>query len=477
MESSEPEAGKVVTFYSYKGGTGRSMAVANIACLMGREAVKSLRKVLVMDWDLEAPGLHKYFATRSTAVESENRPGVIDFFQSLRKILDEDGRLYKGLSSGGDFESLKKVLPLEEFTYRDVLPGVDFIKAGRFGPLYAGNVNSFNWAEFYDKYSQVFKALRLLLTSEYEYCLIDSRTGLTDVGGVCTKLLPQQLVAVFTPNWQSVEGVLEIVRQAIEYRLAADDFRPLTVFPVPSRIELAEMNLRKKWRGDYQRAFEELFRNAYGVEDCDLTAYFDEVQIPHVSYYAYGEEIAAVEERSEALSLSRAYQTFYERLVGLDFPWERTEQQHTPTSSGHVATPSEPKYDAFISYSKADRPSAEWLVHYLENCGFSVFFDIRDILPGQRWQDVIRRAIASSKAIVILVGAAEGQGFQQAELREFSRAAVESPDKPIIPVLLPKASHGDLPSLLRDYQFLDLRDGIENDHVLDLLARSITAPA
>ena len=47
--------GRIITFYSYKGGTGRSMALANIAWLMASAG----RQVLVIDWDLEAPGLHR----------------------------------------------------------------------------------------------------------------------------------------------------------------------------------------------------------------------------------------------------------------------------------------------------------------------------------------------------------------------------------------------------------------------------------
>ena len=48
---------RVVTFYSFKGGTGRSMAVANVAWILASRG----QRVLVIDWDLEAPGLHRYF--------------------------------------------------------------------------------------------------------------------------------------------------------------------------------------------------------------------------------------------------------------------------------------------------------------------------------------------------------------------------------------------------------------------------------
>ena len=49
--------GFIVTFYSYKGGVGRTMALANIAILLSQMNLR----VLAVDWDLEAPGLEKYF--------------------------------------------------------------------------------------------------------------------------------------------------------------------------------------------------------------------------------------------------------------------------------------------------------------------------------------------------------------------------------------------------------------------------------
>jgi Mrp family chromosome partitioning ATPase len=50
---------RIVTFYSYKGGVGRTFALANLAVLLARRG----KRVLLMDWDLEAPGLHRYFKT------------------------------------------------------------------------------------------------------------------------------------------------------------------------------------------------------------------------------------------------------------------------------------------------------------------------------------------------------------------------------------------------------------------------------
>jgi MinD-like ATPase involved in chromosome partitioning or flagellar assembly len=50
------EPGRIITFYSYKGGTGRSMILANVAWILASNG----KRVLILDWDLEAPGLHHY---------------------------------------------------------------------------------------------------------------------------------------------------------------------------------------------------------------------------------------------------------------------------------------------------------------------------------------------------------------------------------------------------------------------------------
>ena len=61
----------VITFYSYKGGVGRTMSLVNVAS----ELSKRGRKVLVIDFDLEAPGIPSF---REFSV-SESRIGIVDY--------------------------------------------------------------------------------------------------------------------------------------------------------------------------------------------------------------------------------------------------------------------------------------------------------------------------------------------------------------------------------------------------------------
>src|SRR5947209_8513582 len=87
--------GQVITFYSYKGGTGRSMALANVACLLAQQEHKG-KGVLMIDWDLEAPGLHHFFRSRFTkrfpntsTTESilDKQLGLIDLFIELNSVV------------------------------------------------------------------------------------------------------------------------------------------------------------------------------------------------------------------------------------------------------------------------------------------------------------------------------------------------------------------------------------------------------
>ena len=151
------------------------------------------------------------------------------------------------------------------------MPGLHLITSGHFDAGYAEKVARFSWVEFFRRFGAVFTVFREMLSDRFEYVLVDSRTGVTDVGGICSMVLPEKLVGIFTPNAQSLDGLVDLVGRAIEYRkFDASDFRPLAVFPLPCRVDLAEKKLREKWRERYQRRFETAFRAHYELSECNL---------------------------------------------------------------------------------------------------------------------------------------------------------------------------------------------------------------
>lgn len=329
-----PEPGEIITFYSYKGGTGRSMALANVACLLA-QSKEGYDGVLMVDWDLEAPGLHRYFSDRferqfpTTSKSSSSlktHPGLIDLFERLREEIAK-------LPSVADEptpemqEQLHRAIDINSFILETDVPNLYIIKAGCFDEDYARRVNTFPWEPLYKQAPWLISFFADWLTSRFRYVLIDSRTGITDTSGICTMLLPDKLVVVFTPNQQSLDGVLEMTERATNYRRRSSDVRPLSVFPLASRIESSEPELRARWRKTpgmgYQPRFEALFRKVWELEECNLESYLNEVQIQHASAYAYGERVAVLAEQSDdRTSLRRAFVSFAERLATLDEPWE-----------------------------------------------------------------------------------------------------------------------------------------------------------
>jgi cellulose biosynthesis protein BcsQ len=377
--------GQVIAFYSFKGGTGRSMALANVGYLLAK-ATRSDEAILLIDWDLEAPGLHRYFqkellsAFNDSEEVLEKFPGLIDVFTELRERIDQSNPELQQ-----EFDSAKAMLqdiPIEEYIIKTGIPQLHLLKAGRFDGDYPARVAAFDWLGLYNRSPFLLKAFAARLTRDYRYVLVDSRTGLNDTSGICTMLLPEVLVTVFTPNRQSISGVRELIIEAGRYRSQSDDLRPLQVYPLPSRIEASEPALREQWRfGDrkagiegFQQAFETAFKEIYALPDCNLTPYFDEVQIQHVPRYAYGEELAVRhEEIRDRFSLTRSYEKFAVRLLEGRPPWVFSDQAKDTLDEAAIAL--DPALAGSITENPAKKREA---AVYLQDVKLRVVRLVRD---------------------------------------------------------------------------------------------------
>ena len=333
--------GETITFYSYKGGNGRTMALSNVATLLAQQ--NPTDKILMIDWDLEAPGLHRFFfqASLFTSFTIEQLQkleknvnegqGLIDLFITLNNMLDG----YSKVDDSVVRQILNKV-KFDDYIISTSLKNLFILKAGRFDKQYSDKVNTFNWENLYNKSPSLIRLFSETLTKQYKYVLIDSRTGFTDISGICTMLLPQKLVVVFTPNNQSYTGIKDLILKATTYRRKSNDIRPLLAFPLPSRIEFSRDDLRAYWRygnhekkiTGYQNMFQDIFKDVYGLDECNLTEYFEQVQIQQSPNYAYGEEIAVISEKTkDSFSLSKSYEIFTQWLVDSNPPWESKSEE------------------------------------------------------------------------------------------------------------------------------------------------------
>lgn len=284
-------SGKIITFYSYKGGTGRTMALANVAWILASRG----KKILAVDWDLEAPGLHSYFRPFLRDRELTSPPGgVIDLVTEFaveattpEEDKERDPHWHLRLA---DIRRYAASLSWE-------FPGegtIDFVSSGRQGPSYAPRVTSFDWYGFYSQLGGgVFlEAVRDGMRKHYDFTLIDSRTGVSDTGGICTVHLPDTLVLCFTMNNQSIDGAVAVAESIVEQR-SEESFR---IFPVPTRIEYGEAEKLER-RRDYARRKCSPFMKHISARKHD--SYWGDIEIPYRSFYAYEEVLAAFGDRPQ----------------------------------------------------------------------------------------------------------------------------------------------------------------------------------
>ncbi|HEV7816866.1 MAG TPA: tetratricopeptide repeat protein, partial [Janthinobacterium sp.] len=220
------------------------------------------------------------------------------------------------------------------------------MRAGRFDASYAERLAQMHWDSLFDACPALFRCFAESLARHFRYVLVDSRTGRTDSAGICTTLLPNKLVVVFTPNRQSLEGVAALVTRATEYRRShEDEQRPLLVYPLPSRIEMGDSEQRSQWRrGDaargiagFQPMFEQLLRDAYGLSHISLDSYFDEVQLQQTKTFAYGEQLAVrIDQGGDRFSLTRTFEAFLYWMTGGYFPWQSSKEIHLLAAIGEA---------------------------------------------------------------------------------------------------------------------------------------------
>lgn len=277
----ESSCGTIITFYSYKGGTGRSMILANVAWMLASAG----KRILAIDWDLEAPGLHRYFSPFLIDKSLTASEGVIDFvFDYAMKAMsppEHDGDKEWDVAQA---DILKYAVSLE-WPFPDG-GTLDFVPAGKQDDLYSKKVSSFNWQDFYERFGggRFLDLAKAKMQAEYDYILIDSRTGVSDSSGICTVQMPDTVVICYILNNQSIEGTASVARSILAQR---PDIR---LFPVPMRLEPFEKNKLDLRRELAKNRFEDLLSHMQPDIRKKFTA---EIQFPYIPYYAYEEILVA----------------------------------------------------------------------------------------------------------------------------------------------------------------------------------------
>ncbi|MEU9060721.1 FxSxx-COOH system tetratricopeptide repeat protein [Streptomyces sp. NPDC048430] len=410
--------GRIVTFYSYKGGTGRTMALANTAWILAANG----KRVLAVDWDLEAPGLHRFFHPFLDPSTLGATTGVIDLITEYAwaatnpaQRADDWHRDYARIQPHA--VSLTPEALGWEFPRGGTL---DFVSAGRQNREYSATVSTFDWDNFYDRLGggHFFDALRDDMKANYDYVLIDSRTGLSDIADICTVHLPDVLVDCFTLSDQSIDGAASVARQIAERYTG----RPISIFPVPMRIDEGEKEKADAGRALARLKFDRLPRDLSGDE---LTAYWGAVEIPYRPYYAYEETLATF---GDEAGLSNSLLSAFERLTAVVTQQEITSMppvgEEVRLRIRDAFTRRRPALpaDLFLSYVAENRMWADWIESVLTRAGFRVV--PRDVSAEPGPLDA-NHAVETATRTVVLLSSAYLKSQRAVDLWE--RAVSEDP--------------------------------------------------
>ena len=218
---------KTFTFYSYKGGTGRSLLLANAArylALLGE-------RVVAADFDFEAPDLHYKLNInppgKRTADAIPER-GTVDYLLAVaqgerppKKLLDyvvtvplpqgAKGSLHlmpAGSAPTGDYWKALTAL-LRRDLFRD--------------PEGSGI------AACLELKARIEEELRA------DFLLIDSQAGVTELAGVTTAVLADKVICLMLANRESQVGARAVLR-SLRHAARLVGQPPIEVIPVLSRV-------------------------------------------------------------------------------------------------------------------------------------------------------------------------------------------------------------------------------------------------
>ena len=338
--------GAVTSFYAYEGGAARNAVLAALALRLadGPDAAP----VLVIDWDLEAPALHRHFALPADEAAApaclpalapppsqwpapagarpdddageQARPGLLEFFEACRARL-------RGAAARGD-ELAGRVIDAAGWqAYIERADGrrpLYLLRAGRFDGSYAERAGRLDYPALFDACPALFRRFAARLAQHFGHVLVATAAGRSAAVSVCSTLVPDRLVGLFTPAPGSIEGIEGVLRRAIDYRCThEEEQRPLLLYPLACTADGARSDPHARWRrGDarhgpgYQPRIEALLRASYGWSRVNLDSWFDETQL------ALADALSTAGPGGDRRALARHAALLAEWLAPGRFPWQ-----------------------------------------------------------------------------------------------------------------------------------------------------------
>ncbi len=313
--------------------------------------------------------------------------------------------------------------------------------------------------------------------SEYDYILIDSRTGISDTSGICTVQMPDELVVCFTLNNQSIRGAVAVAESACRQRRRPTGESGLRVWPVPTRVELGEKKKLEAARARAQVAFDPFLMHMTVAEK---NAYWDAVETLYHPWYAYEEVLAVYGDqpgvKTSLLAAAEALTGYltYGEIRAAVVPSEE-ERQRIGEQFARDGSPRNITFDVFIAChpSDAEKVIGE-IVPSLESASLKVLIANRDFGLGTPLISNVQQAIAISRHTLVVLTQTFVNSAEFAELEAILTKVPEQAErKPsVVPILLAECTP---PKWIASLSYADLTQFIGRVEEMSRLLRRLGA--
>jgi hypothetical protein len=163
------------------------------------------QKVVALDLDLEAPGLNYKLVLDDPSTATPIEHGIVDcihYFKENRRFPESLSTYAVGVRSTGPGDK-----------------GITLIPAGNIRSAeYWRRLAQIDWHSFFFTKDGLgvpfFLELKARIESEFspDFLLIDARTGITEIGGVASTVIPDKVVCLLLLNRENLDGSREVLR-------------------------------------------------------------------------------------------------------------------------------------------------------------------------------------------------------------------------------------------------------------------------
>jgi len=265
---------ETIIFYSYKGGTGRSLATANMSVCLSRMG----KNVALIDLDFDAPGLHFKFGEKWNIAAEKG--GVLEYiFKHVEKAKEKaEDKTKPALAADIDIEPINDwVTEIETKKPHDKMGKIYLICAGNvYSEDYWKHLMKSEWYQMFsfaamEKETSMRNAAFFVqmkrkiaeLKPKPDFLLVDCRSGISEFEAFALRLWADKLALFFNNNEETIQCLEQVITNF--QQIMTDSKKKLNLIPVLSRVPIGPLGatIKKEIR-------DRLFRKVERVPICML---------------------------------------------------------------------------------------------------------------------------------------------------------------------------------------------------------------